>query len=108
MLTNATFRAGKQKQDFFDEVLKLIKHYVDVDTEHFYYLLDVLFLLLVDESVNLKKAFDAGLYKYFMGLARKSNANETVRACFFKILSYLSKYGELMTCQIIFTSNNVL
>lgn len=75
-------------------MLKLIKHFVDLETEHFYYLLEVLLLLLIDEPINVKKCYDTSLFKYFMGLVRKANANDSVRASLFKILSYLSKYGK--------------
>lgn len=74
--------------------MKIIKQNGELDSEHFYYVVDMFFLILVDDSVNLKKCYDGGLYKYFMLSARKQHSKEPVRACLFKIVSYLSKYGK--------------
>ena len=57
-LSKINFKSSKFKNDGFEEIYKLIKHFIDLDSDQTYFLLECLFLVIYDGTNIFETLFD--------------------------------------------------
>jgi len=95
---NALARLGRRcvqdKEEGFEELWRIVKASPDLNTEQYYYLMEVLYALLSEERNNLQKAFELKVFEFFLERLRKRDGSDPARACMLKILECLARTGN--------------